>query len=138
MGKVKYTPAQADAIETRGQDLLISASAGSGKTSVLVERVIKEIAEDGLNVDQLLVITFTRLAASEMKQRIKKRLQDRVRELPKTDPKADFLRQQLAQLDTALISTIDSFCLDVIRRFYFVIDLDPDFSILTDLSLIHI
>ena len=77
MGKVKYTPAQADAIETRGQDLLISASAGSGKTSVLVERVIKEIAEDGLSVDQLLVITFTRLAASEMKQRIKKRLQDR-------------------------------------------------------------
>lgn len=138
MGKVKYTPAQADAIETRGQDLLISASAGSGKTSVLVERVIKEIAEDGLNVDQLLVITFTRLAASEMKQRIKKRLQDRVRELPKTDPKADFLRQQLAQLDTALISTIDSFCLDVIRRFYFVIDLDPDFSILTDSTQIEL
>ncbi|MCT3498944.1 DEAD/DEAH box helicase, partial [Lactobacillus delbrueckii subsp. bulgaricus] len=77
---VKYTPDQARAIESRGQDLLVSASAGSGKTSVLVERVIREIMDDHLEVNQLLVITFTRAAASEMKQRIKQRLQDRLQE----------------------------------------------------------
>ncbi len=134
---VKYTPDQARAIESRGQDLLVSASAGSGKTSVLVERVIREIMDDHLEVNQLLVITFTRAAASEMKQRIKQRLQDRLQE--ETDAsQADFLRRQLAEIDTAIISTIDSFCLDVIRRFYFAIDIDPDFSILTDATQIEL
>ena len=130
--KVKYTPAQEAAINTRSSDILISASAGSGKTSVLVERVIKEVIADQMPVDQLLVITFTNAAAEEMKKRIKQRLEEESRKPGLSKEERNFLTRQLTSLETANISTIDSFCLDVVRRFYYTIDLDPDFSILTD------
>lgn len=130
--KVKYTPAQEAAINTRNSDILISASAGSGKTSVLVERVIKEVIADQMPVDQLLVITFTNAAAEEMKKRIKQRLEEESRKPGLSKEERNFLTRQLTSLETANISTIDSFCLDVVRRFYYTIDLDPDFSILTD------
>lgn len=124
----QFTKEQEKAINDRGHDILVSASAGSGKTTVLVERVLREILS-GTRVDELLVVTFTKAAAEEMKTRIKAAL---TKELDK--PKVDrrYLREQLNQIDTANISTIDAFCLDVIHRFYYSIDLDPSFSILTD------
>lgn len=122
-----FTEPQKQAIYDQGKDILVSASAGSGKTTVLVERVLQKVLS-GTPISSLLIITFTKAAASEMKERIKSQLDERLQ----ADPNNNFLRQQLLSVDTANISTIDAFCLDVIRRFYYVIDLDPSFSILTD------
>ncbi|MGS0678138.1 helicase-exonuclease AddAB subunit AddA [Lactobacillus johnsonii] len=123
----QFTKEQNQAINDYGKDILVSASAGSGKTTVLVERVLKRILS-GTPVSSLLIITFTKAAAREMKERIKQKISDQI----KKEPNNQFLRSQLLDVDTANISTIDSFCLDVIRRFYYVIDLDPQFSVLTD------
>lgn len=123
----KFTKEQNQAINDYGKDILVSASAGSGKTTVLVERVLKRILS-GTPVSSLLIITFTKAAAREMKERIKQKISDQIEK----EPNNQFLRSQLLDVDTANISTIDSFCLDVIRRFYYVIDLDPQFSVLTD------
>ena len=119
---------QERAIDDRGKDILVSASAGSGKTTVLVERVLKEILS-GRSIDQLLIVTFTTAAAEEMKQRIKNELN---KKLEGEFSNRVFIRKQLNLVDTANISTIDSFCLEVIHRFYYVINLDPSFSVLTD------
>lgn len=121
-----FTAEQEKAINLEGKDILVSASAGAGKTTVLVERVLRKI-ETGTSIDQLLVVTFTRAAAEEMKNRIKSRLAKQLAEHP-----SSYLRQQLNLVDTANISTIDSFCLEVIKRFYYIINLDPSFSLLTD------
>ena len=126
-GKTSFTAVQEKAINDHGRDILVSASAGSGKTTVLVQRLMKEILS-GVSVDQLLVVTFTKAAAAEMKKRIKEVLSN---EMQKSSKKS-YLRQQLNLIDSANISTIDAFCLDVIHRFYYVIDIDPSFSILTD------
>lgn len=123
-----FTKEQEKAINDRGHDILVSASAGSGKTTVLVERVLREILS-GTSVEELLVVTFTKAAAEEMKTRIKAAL---TKELAKPDADRRYLREQLNQVDTANISTIDAFCLEVIHRFYYSIGLDPSFSILTD------
>ncbi|OYR88699.1 helicase-exonuclease AddAB subunit AddA [Lactobacillus taiwanensis] len=122
-----FTREQNQAINDHGRDILVSASAGSGKTTVLVERVLRRILS-GTPVSSLLIITFTKAAAREMKERIKQKISDQL----EIEPDNQFLRNQLLGIDTANISTIDSFCLDIIRRFYYVIDLDPQFSVLTD------
>ena len=122
-----FTKEQNQAINDYGKDILVSASAGSGKTTVLVERVLKRILS-GTPVSSLLIITFTKATAREMKERIKQKISDQIEK----EPNNQFLRSQLLDVDTANISTIDSFCLDVIRRFYYVIDLNPQFSVLTD------
>ncbi|MCR1916103.1 helicase-exonuclease AddAB subunit AddA [Lactobacillus taiwanensis] len=122
-----FTREQNQAINDHGRDILVSASAGSGKTTVLVERVLRRILS-GTPVSSLLIITFTKAAAREMKERIKQKISDQL----EIEPDNQFLRNQLLDIDTANISTIDSFCLDIIRRFYYVIDLDPQFSVLTD------
>ena len=124
----QFTKEQEKAINDHGRDILVSASAGSGKTTVLVERVLREILA-GTQVDQLLVVTFTKAAAEEMKNRIKAALN---KEIKKPDVDHRYLRTQLNKVDTANISTIDAFCLEVIHRFYYLINLDPSFSILTD------
>ena len=123
-----FTKEQELAINDRGHDILVSASAGSGKTTVLVQRVLKEILS-GTGVDQLLIVTFTKAAAAEMKERIKQEL---IKALRSNTGNRQYLRTQLSNVDTANISTIDAFCLDIIHRFYYAVNLDPSFSILTD------
>lgn len=123
-----FTKEQELAINDRGHDILVSASAGSGKTTVLVQRVLKEILS-GTGVDQLLIVTFTKAAATEMKERIKQEL---IKALRSNTGNRQYLRTQLSNVDTANISTIDAFCLDIIHRFYYAVNLDPSFSILTD------
>lgn len=123
-----FTKEQEKAINDQNTDILVSASAGSGKTTVLVQRVLKKVLS-GTSVDKLLIVTFTKAAAQEMKQRIKNEINA---VLKRTESNKNYLRQQLNLVDTANISTIDAFCLEVIHRFYYVIDLDPSFSILTD------
>lgn len=118
------------AIAESGDDILVAAAAGSGKTAVLVERIIRKISkeENGFSVDRLLVATFTKAAAAEMRQRIREAL-DRVLE---ENGENDHLRRQLSLLGKASITTLHSFCLEVIRRYYQIIPIDPGFRILNE------
>ena len=130
--KITYTPQQQAAIKTFGQNVLVAASAGSGKTKVLVERVL-HLLQNGIGVDELLVVTFTKAAAAEMKERIQKSLQNAIKQLSKNDEQQkQWLQRQLLKLKTADISTIDAFCLHLIQQYYYVIGLDPVFRQLTD------
>lgn len=118
------------AIAEGGDDILVAAAAGSGKTAVLVERIIRKISreENGFSVDRLLVATFTKAAASEMRQRIREALDKALEK----DSENEHLRRQLALLGRASITTLHSFCLEVIRRYYQVIPIDPGFRILNE------
>lgn len=125
-----FTDQQWEAIHASGTNLLVSASAGSGKTMVLVNRIIEKIKK-GVSVDELLVVTFTNAAAKEMKQRIQKAIQDEINADPVADTR-QHLVAQLPKLGHANISTLHSFCLKVIERYYYLIDFDPVFRQLTD------
>ncbi|WP_182101799.1 helicase-exonuclease AddAB subunit AddA [Niallia taxi] len=121
-----WTDDQWKAIMLSGSDILVAAAAGSGKTAVLVERMIRKIVSDNpINVDELLVVTFTNASAAEMKHRIGDVLEKEIN----ANPKSQHLKKQLALLNKAHISTIHSFCLEVIRKYYYMIDLDPSFRI---------
>ncbi|MGO3731899.1 MAG: helicase-exonuclease AddAB subunit AddA [Vagococcus sp.] len=125
-----FTDKQWQAVYDGGDNLLISASAGSGKTTVLVERVIQKI-KHGTNVDELLIVTYTEAAAKEMKQRIQQSVQESI--TVETDQaQKQHLIQQLSLLPTAHISTLHAFCLQVIRNYYYLIHIDPVFRLLTD------
>ncbi len=123
-----YTPSQQQAIDSSGHNILVSASAGSGKTSVLVERVIQKII-NGEDVDRLLVVTFTEAAAAEMKERIRAAIMKKISEVKDADLQ-NHLSLQLGKLNNANISTLHAFCMAVIRNYYYVIDLDPAFRIM--------
>ncbi len=126
----RYTSEQWQAIHLEGDNLLVSASAGSGKTSVLVQRILQKIRR-GYGVDELLVVTFTEKAASEMKERLEQSLQEMINQEFDPESRQHYL-QQIAKLPQANISTIDAFCKQVIQRYYFLIDLDPVYRLLTD------
>ncbi|MED1645611.1 helicase-exonuclease AddAB subunit AddA [Brevibacillus agri] len=123
----QWTDEQWQAIIQRGSNLLVAAAAGSGKTSVLVERIIRRIMDESepVGVDQLLVVTFTNAAAAEMRHRIG----DALRKALKEDPHSAHLRRQLALLQRATITTLHSFCLGILRQYYYLIELDPEFRI---------
>ncbi|MEH7384701.1 helicase-exonuclease AddAB subunit AddA [Bacillus sp. JJ1521] len=123
----QWTDDQWKAIVSSGQDILVAAAAGSGKTAVLVERIIRKILakEHPVDVDRLLVVTFTNASAAEMRNRIGEALEKALKE----DPASLHVRRQLSLLNRASISTIHSFCLEVIRKFYYLIDIDPGFRI---------
>ncbi|HEY2492548.1 MAG TPA: helicase-exonuclease AddAB subunit AddA [Paenibacillus sp.] len=118
------------AISLSGDHILVAAAAGSGKTAVLVERIIRKITDEqqGFSVERMLVATFTKAAAAEMRQRIREAL-DRALE---QDPSNGHLRRQLSLLGRASITTLHSFCMEVIRRYYQLIPLDPGFRILNE------
>ncbi|WP_068774353.1 helicase-exonuclease AddAB subunit AddA [Paenibacillus sp. FJAT-26967] len=122
-----WTDEQWDAISLKGQNMLVAAAAGSGKTAVLVERIIRRISDESapLDVDRLLVATFTKAAAAEMKQRIREALEKELTERPDSQ----HLKRQLALMGRASVTTLHSFCLEVIRRHYSLIQLDPGFRI---------
>lgn len=122
-----WTDEQWEAIRLRGSDILVAAAAGSGKTAVLVERIIRRITDerDPVDVDRLLVATFTNAAAGEMRQRIREAIEKRLAE----QPESEHLRRQVALIHRASITTLHSFCLDVIRRHHQRIRLDPAFRI---------
>ena len=124
---VTWTEEQKQVIETRNTNLLVSAAAGSGKTAVLVERILSLITdpEHPVDVDRLLITTFTKAAAGEMKERIGKALNDRLKE----NPGNEWLQRQESLVHRAQITTIHGFCLYVIRNYFHTIDLDPDFRI---------
>lgn len=124
---VAWTEDQKRVIDTREKNLLVSAAAGSGKTAVLVERILTLITDEThpVDVDRLLITTFTRAAAGEMKERIGKALLARLEE----DPGNEWLQRQEALVSRAQITTIHGFCLYVIRNYFHTIDLNPGFRI---------
>ena len=124
---VNWTREQSRVIESRGKNLLVSAAAGSGKTAVLVERIIRMVTE-GENppgIDELLVMTFTNAAAAEMRERIAAAIEQKLKE----EPENEHLQMQSTLVHHAQITTIDSFCLHVIREHFNLLDLDPAFRI---------
>ena len=130
MAETKWTKEQLSAIETRKCNLLIAAAAGSGKTAVLVERIIRIISNEEVpvDIDRLLVVTFTSAAASEMRERIA----GAITKALEKKPDSKNLQKQLTLLSRSNITTMHSFCLDVIKNNFHVIDLDPGFRILDE------
>lgn len=124
---VTWTDDQWKAINVSGKDILVAAAAGSGKTAVLVERIIRQLTrkESPININELLVVTFTNASAAEMRHRIGEALEKEI----SSNPQSEHLRKQLSLLNKASISTLHSFCLDVIRKYYYLTDLDPSFRI---------
>ena len=124
---VQWTKEQQKVIDLRNSNILVSAAAGSGKTAVLVERIITRLTKDTspLDVDRLLIVTFTEAAAAEMKERIGAALEQALEQ----EPENLHLQKQATLIHTAKIMTIHSFCLSVIRDYFHTIDLDPGFRI---------
>ncbi|MEG0689260.1 MAG: UvrD-helicase domain-containing protein, partial [Hungatella sp.] len=124
---MNWTNEQEQVIRSRGRNLLVSAAAGSGKTAVLVERIIQMITEGAhpIDIDQLLVMTFTNAAAAEMRERIALAIEEKLKE----QPGQEHLQRQATLVHYAQITTIDSFCLNLIRDHFHLLDIDPSFRI---------
>ena len=126
MSKVNWTKEQKQAIYEKGSNILVAAAAGSGKTAVLVERIINKIINEKIDIDKLLVVTFTNAAASEMRERVLDAIYKKLEE----EPENENLQRQVTLLNKASICTIDSFCLEIVRNnFYELENLSPNFRI---------
>ncbi|RKD26555.1 DNA helicase/exodeoxyribonuclease V, subunit A [Caminicella sporogenes DSM 14501] len=122
----KWTKAQEMAINIRDKNLLVSAAAGSGKTAVLVERIIRLILEEKIDINRLLIVTFTNAAAGEMRERI---LDAFLEQIEKGFEDEKHIRRQITLLNKSYITTLHSFCIDVVRKNFHLIDIDPSFRI---------
>ena len=122
---VKWTEEQQKVKNLRNRNNLVSTAAGSGKTAVLVERIITMLTDEEhpVNVDELLIVTFTEAAAGEMKERIRGAIEKALEE----NPENEHLKRQATLIHNAQITTIHSFCLSVIRDHFHVIDIDPGY-----------
>ncbi len=123
-----WTLEQKKAIEHRNQNILVSAAAGSGKTAVLVERIIQLILNDKIDVDRLLVVTFTNAAATEMRNRIQEALENA---LLRDNVDLEFLSRQINMLYRARIMTLHKFCIEMVREHFYKVDIEPTFRIAT-------
>ena len=119
----QFNQQQLAAIEAKGSNILVSASAGSGKTTVLIERIIRHVLSDYASLDQLLVVTFTEMAANEMKERLEMALKQQINHSKDPELKRNLMRQ-LSILPEAHIRTLHSFCLTVIQQFFYLDDID--------------
>ena len=123
--EVKWTKEQKQAIEEKGENILVAAAAGSGKTAVLVERIIQKVIHEEVSIDKILVVTFTNAAASEMRQRILEAIYQKIEE----DPTNVKLQRQITLLNQASICTIHAFCLDMIRNYFYEINTSANFRV---------
>ena len=130
---MEWSKAQELAIVTRNKNILVSAAAGSGKTAVLVERIKRLIIEEKTEIDQILVVTFSNAAAAELKERI---ISSIYKEIDKSQGNEDFLIRQLNKIGRANISTFHAFSLEIIRRYFYLIKLEPNFRICDDANRI--
>ena len=127
----KFNDEQIKAIETTDKSVLVSAAAGSGKTSVLIERIIRIILEGRANVDEMLVVTFTNAAASEMRLRLARAIRTRMEEHPEDAPR---MRDQMSRLYRSYISTMNSFAGRVIKEFFHETDLEPQAGVCDEVT----
>ena len=123
----KLTPQQAQAVKDRGGKLLVSAAAGSGKTKVLVDRLMSYLTDqmDPANLDEFLIITYTKAAASELRGKIAAKLTERIAE----EPDNRHLQKQMQRLFLTKISTVHGFCGDLLREYAYRLDLPADFRV---------
>ncbi len=128
MSNIDWTKEQNNVINTRDKSILVAAGAGSGKTAVLVERIIKMITdnENPIDIDKFLIVTFTRSAAAQMKEKIR----DSLYELYLKNPKDENIRRQMSLIHTANISTIDSFANKIVSEHFEDLDIDPNFRVM--------
>ena len=128
MSEVKWTKEQRQVIDSRNTNLLVSAAAGSGKTAVLIERIIELVLDEKnpIDINKLLVVTFTKLAASEMRERVSKAIEKKLEE----NPENEHLQKQLLLLSGADITTIDSFCKDVLISYAHLVNLDSNIKVI--------
>ena len=125
IGRV-FTPSQQNVIDFRGKNMLVSASAGTGKTTVMIERIVSLI-EQGADVSEFVVVTFTNLAAAEMKARLAAKLAEN-----RNNP---HVLEQMEKLDGASICTLHSFCSELLKNYFYVVDIDPAFTILDSVTV---
>lgn len=127
---VEFTDSQKEAIKTTGRNILVSAAAGSGKTAVLTERIVKKVCDEKhpVDIDKLLVVTFTRAAAAEMRARIAARIEEELKE----HPESEHIQRQATLIYNAQITTIDSFCQFLLKNHFNEIGLDPAFRVMDE------
>ena len=128
MAENNWTEDQLKVINKRDSNILVSASAGSGKTAVLVERIIKKVLDEYLDVDKILVVTFTNAAAQELKEKILNAIYKAL-DIEKDPKKVNHLRNQLIYINRANITTIDAFCFKLVKENFNILDLDPNIRI---------
>ena len=130
MSKMSFTKEQQQVIDLRHCNMLVSAAAGSGKTAVITERILSLLCdkEEPADIDRMLIVTFTTAAAEEMRERINKTILSRLAD----EPENGHLVRQEALLQNARITTIDSFCLYVVKNHFSAIGLDPGFRTVDD------
>ena len=117
----KPTPEQDYVLNIKNQNTIVSASAGSGKTTVMVEKIFNIIKDQKIPVNDILVVTFTKSAALEMKQRLAKKLSD--------NSEDQFIQNQIDDLSTADICTVDSFCEKTVKKYFYILGIDESFSV---------
>lgn len=146
---MRYTEEQKEAIMIRGRNVLVSAAAGSGKTRVLIDRIVQLMLERQVPLSRILVVTFTRAAADEMLYRIRNKLEetlvlledqgldafDNLRQDLSVDVLIRFVRRSLSDLPQAHISTLHAYCIEVLRTYFYKVDLKPDFRVGSDAQL---
>lgn len=125
MADIKYTPQQEKVLTDKSENLLVSASAGSGKTATIIQKIYNLIAEENVDLQEMLVITFTESASLEMKMRLKDKLF-------KSGDANKFISEQIEKLPTSDISTIHGFCSKMLRKYFFKLDLNPNFVVLNE------
>ncbi len=124
-GEEIIIPEQEEIMHIKNKNMIVSASAGSGKTHIMIKKIFQYILDGDCHVDELLVLTYTKSAAMEMKKRLLDRLKESVNE-------KEFLQDELDKVQTADISTFDSFCQKLIKKYFYVLDIDPSFSVLDE------
>lgn len=125
--KPQFNQSQLQAIDIRHKNTLVSASAGTGKTTVMIERLFRMVKDDDVDLSQVVVVTFTKLAANQMKEKLTTKLTNE-RDNPK-------VLAQLEKIDSCAISTLHSFCGNLLRNYFYVVDVDPNYTMLDDVAL---
>lgn len=130
---MEWTTQQKKVIDTKDKDILVSAAAGSGKTAVLVNRIIQKVTdkENPVNVDQMLICTFTKAAADQMREKIQKAIDEQIEQ----NPEDEHIVKQAGYIRSAMITTIDGFCNYIVKNYYDTIDLNPGFRIAEEAQL---
>ena len=126
---MEWSKEQWQAITAKGQNLLVAAAAGSGKTTLLVERIIRRIIDERIDVDRLLVVTFTNAAAGEMRSRIREAIDEQLKKADADLALSRHLERQQVLLNSAAISTLHSFCQSIVRQYFYLLDIEPGFRI---------